>query len=101
MSFILGMLFGAALLGLVFILSMKGIALRWYEWLLGALGLILGLWAVHDFFASMAEHNESAARFLLWVIGTPALILLVLAVFLPWWRISHSAKTDSQSPTGV
>ena len=48
------------------------------------------VWTVNDFFGSMAEHNETAARTFLWLLGTPAIILLGLAVFLPWWRWHHS-----------
>jgi uncharacterized membrane protein len=97
MLFIFGMIAGAALMGLVLFLSMKGIAVRWYEWLLGALGLVLAVWAVNDFFASIAEHNEAAGRTLLWILGIPAVILLALAVFLPWRRTGKSKAVAAES----
>jgi len=92
MLFILGLVVGAALLGLVLWLQRKEIAVRWYEWLVGALGFMMLVWTVNDYFGSTAEHNETAAHIFLWLLGTPAIILLGLAVFLPWLRLSRSAK---------
>ena len=94
MLFILGLALGAALLGLVFWSQRKGIIVKWYEWFLGALGFTLLYWAVHDFFGSMAEFNEAAGRLFLWMLGTPAIIFLGLAVFLPFWRYYKKAKRD-------
>jgi len=37
--FLAGMLAGIALLGLVIYIRYKNIDIRWYEWLLGALGI--------------------------------------------------------------
>ncbi len=91
MSFVIGIVFGAGLLLLVLWLRMRGIAVRWYEWLMGALGLLLLIWAVHDFFGSLAESNEYAAQTLLWVLGVPALILLGLVFFLVWRRQRRKA----------
>jgi len=91
MQFILGLVVGAALLGLAQWLQRKGIAVRWYEWLLAALGFVMLVWTVNDYFGSIAEHNEAAARVFLWLLGIPAVVLLGLAVFLPWWRI-HRPK---------
>ena len=86
MLFIIGMVAGAGLMWLVFWLTQNKVAVRWYEWILGALGFILAVWAIHDFFASMAEYNEAAGRTLLWILGIPAIILLALAISLPWRR---------------
>lgn len=92
MTFVIGLVVGAALLGLVLWLKHKGIAVRWYEWLLAALGFVILVWTIHDFFGSMAEYNEAAARIFLWMLGTPTAILIGLAVFLPWWRHFRKGK---------
>ena len=55
MEFVIGFVLGIALLALVLWLRSKKIAVRWYEWLLGALGALFLFWAVHDYFASVAE----------------------------------------------
>ena len=91
MIFLLGLVLGALLLALVMWVRTRRIAVRWWEWLLGVLGALLATWAIHDFFASMAEHDERQGRVLLGWLGVPALILLALAVFSPWWRI-HGAR---------
>lgn len=92
MPFILGIIVGVALLGLVLWLQRKEFVIKWYEWLLAALGLVLLIWTVNDFFVSMSEHNEAAARVFLWLLGTPAIVLLGLAIFLPWWRYFKEAR---------
>lgn len=97
MQFILGMVIGAALLGLVLWIQRKGITLKWYEWLLAGLGFVMLVWTVYDFFGSMAEHNETAGRVLLLILGIPAVVLLGLSAFLPWWRINRASK---KSPAG-
>ena len=94
MLFIIGLVVGAALMGLAFWLQQKGIAVRWYEWLLGALGFMTAVWTVNDFFGSMAEYNETAGRTLLWILGIPALVLLALAIFLPWRRVRKIKAAD-------
>jgi hypothetical protein len=90
MQFIIGLVIGAALLGLVLWLQHKGISVRWYEWLLGALGFLILYWTVHDFFGAMAEYNEAAARIFLWLLGTPGIILIAVPAFLIWWRTNRS-----------
>ena len=94
MLFIFGMVIGAGLMGLVFWLAQKRITVRWYEWIIGAFSFISAIWAIHDFFASMAEYNEAAGRMLLWILGVPALILLALAIFLPWRRIRKAKAAN-------
>lgn len=89
MQFILGLVVGAALMWLAQWLQRREIAVRWYEWLLAALGFILLVWGVNDFFGSLAERNETAARVFLWLLGLPAVMLLGLAVFLPWRRLQR------------
>jgi hypothetical protein len=87
MLFIIGLAVGAALMWLVLWLQSKEITIRWYEWLLAGLGFVLLIWAVNDYFGSIAEHNQSAAGVILGLLGTPAIILLGMAVFLAWRRI--------------
>jgi len=94
MQFILGLAVGAALMWLAQWLQRKGIAVRWYEWLVAGLGFVMLVWTVNDYFGSIAEHNESAASVFLWLLGTPAVILLGLAIFLPWWRLRRSKTGD-------
>jgi hypothetical protein len=98
MGFVIGFILGIALLSLVLWIRSKGISVRWYEWLLGGVGVLFAVWAVHDYFASVAEHNEFAGLMLIWMIGVPAIIFLGLAVFLPWWRV-HPRKAKGIEQT--
>ena len=86
MWFVIGLIIGAGLLVLALWLRSRKIAVRWYEWLIGLIGLILLLFTIQNFSASFAEHEEFAAWTFLWVFGLPAIILLVIACLLPWLR---------------
>lgn len=92
MRYIVAALVGAGIMALV--VYRDRLSLRWYEWLLGVLGLVLLLFALQNFSASLAEHEPIAPwRFLLF-FGTPAIVLLVLSWFLPWQR-HHKVKGES------
>ena len=94
MWFLAGLLLGAGVLALALWSRARKIVVRWYEWFIGVLGLLLLLWTVHDFFASMAEYNEIAAWTFLWMLGGPAIILLVIAGLLPWLRRQSLRKGE-------
>ena len=95
MWFLIGLVIGAGLLALVPWLRSRSIAVKWYEWLIGVIGLGLLLFTIHDFFASFAEHEEFAAWTFLWVFGVPAIILLAVALLLLWRR--HHRITSQSS----
>jgi uncharacterized membrane protein len=79
MWLIIGLIVGAAVLGLTMWLKGKGLSLSWYEWLIGAVGLILILFTIQNFFGSQAEVEPNAAMMFLLVTGLPGLILLAVA----------------------
>ena len=84
--FIFGLVLGAAILAFVLWVRSRKIKVAWYEWLMGALALILVLVILQNFVASYAEFESTAAWMGLLFMGIPALILAVLAVRLPWQR---------------
>ena len=96
MWFIIALILGAGVLALVLWLRSRKIAVSWYEWLIGAIGLLLLLFTIQNFSASFAEHEEIAARMFLLVFGLPAIILLAIACLLPWLRHRRAASL----PTG-
>lgn len=83
---ILGLIIGVGGFWLVSWTRSRGISLRWYEWLLAVLAVLLALLAVQLFTGSMAELEPRAAWELLLIVGVPAVILGVLAALLPWLR---------------
>jgi hypothetical protein len=79
MWLIIGLVAGAAILGLVLWMRGKDIAIKWYEGLIGALGVVLLLFTIQNFAGSLAELESTAANMFLLVTGLPALILLAVA----------------------
>ena len=86
MWYVIALLLGAGLLALVMWLRSRKIALTWYEWVLGGLGLLLLLLTIQNFTASFEEHETTAAWTFLWMLGIPAIIFIGLAALLPWYR---------------
>ena len=84
--FILGLIIGSGLLVLVYWISTCKIVVKWYEWLLGVIGLLLLLFMVQNILGSVREMETTAAWQFLWLIGLPAIIFTALAVWLPMHR---------------
>ena len=78
MWLVIGLIVGAGLLWLVQWMKSKNMAFKWYEWLLGVIGLAMLLFTIQNFFGSQAELEPKAASMFLLVTGLPAVILLVL-----------------------
>ena len=79
MWLIIGLVAGAAVLGLVLWMRGKDISVKWYEWLIGALGLALLLFTIQNFAGSLAELESTAANMFLLVSGLPAILLLAVS----------------------
>ena len=92
-----GLALGAGLLFLVVWLRGRGINLAWYEWVLGILGVAFILFAYQNYQASVAEFQPNAPGKFLLVFGLPGLILLVLAVFLVWFRHARAGKKNASA----
>lgn len=99
MWFIIGLIIGASLLTLVLWVRSRKIAVKRYDWLVGASGLGLLLFAIQNFTASFAEHEGVAAWNFLWMFGAPALILLAVFFLLLWYRRSSAANPSSFKQT--
>lgn len=95
MWFFIGLTIGASLLTLFLQVRSRKIAVKPYDWIIGGSGLALLLFAIQNFTASFAEHEDTAAWNFLWMFGTPGIVLLATAFFLPWNR--HRAGTTSAS----
>jgi len=78
MWLVIGLIVGAALLWLVSFMKSKDMAFKWYEWVIGIIGLALLLFTIQNFFGSQAELEPKAASMFLLVTGLPAVILLVV-----------------------
>jgi len=92
MWFIFAIVVGAALLGGGWFLYSKGITLKWYEWLIGVIGILLLIFAIQNAVGGFAEFEKTAGQIFLFAFGGAALIIIAVAVFLAWRRIA-SAKS--------
>ena len=90
MWLIIGLIAGAAVLGLVVWMRSRNIAIKWYEGLIGALGLVLLLFTIQNFVGSLAELESTAANMFLLVTGLPALILLAVT----WQLIARRQRSS-------
>jgi uncharacterized membrane protein len=89
MWLIIGLIVGAAILGLAMWMRGKNLSLTWYEWLIGVIGLVLILFTVQNFAGSFAELESNAAYMFLLVTGLPGLILLAVT----WQLAVRRSKT--------
>ena len=81
-TFVIGLVVGIVVLLLVRALRSRDITLKWYEWLLGALGLFSVVFGVQYLFGSLAEFYTFAGVLGLAVFGIQGLILLTITWLL-------------------
>ncbi|MCL2475294.1 MAG: dehalogenase [Chloroflexi bacterium] len=84
--FFIGIIFAVAITALLFWIFTKGISVRWYEWILGILGIALLYFAVINFHGGLYEHTTQAAWMYLLILGIPALILLGIPAYFVYKR---------------
>ena len=89
MWLIVGLIVGAAILALALWSNNRGVSIKWYDWVIGLVGLLLLLFTIQNFFGSNAELEPTAANLFLLVTGLPAIILMVIA----WQLITRRART--------
>ena len=85
MYFWIGLVVGGALIALVYWLKSKDITLRWYEWLLGVLVIVLGAIAGQHYIASNAG-SEGTSALLGGLLFIGLAIIFALIVSLSVWR---------------
>ena len=83
------------LVGLWWWLAQLKIKVTWYATLLSLLGLLLLVYAAHNFADFRAEHEMVAAWNALLIFGLPALVLLAAASGLTWLKQLHRKKASS------
>ena len=82
MWFLIALILGALVGGLLLWMRNRNMSLTWYEWVIGVIGLLMVLFGVQNYFGSVAEVEISAAPMYLLVIALPGLVLLVVAGLL-------------------
>ena len=79
MWFLIALILGAVIGGLLLWMRSRSMSLTWYEWVIGVIGLLMVLFGVQNYFGSVAEVELSAAPMYLLVVALPGLVLLVVA----------------------
>ncbi len=82
---------GAGVLALVLWRRNRNIVMKWYDWLIGAIGLFLFLFTVQHVYTSFIEYEPLAAWMGLLVWGLPSLVLFGI-VALQIWRRSRAVS---------
>jgi len=86
MLLIFGTLAGLGLLALVMWLRSRGIAIRWYEWLIGLVGLLLLVLAIQNFYIYLEASKPRPAWMFMLTIGLPGFVMLAVSSLLVWRR---------------
>jgi hypothetical protein len=95
MWFLVGMLMGTLILALALWLRTRNMIVMWYEWLVAAIGLLLLLFGLQNYWATRAEHwNSGTPNTFLLVFGLTAIVMLLVAIFLPGWRYYRSRRVS-------
>jgi len=89
MWFIIALLVGAALLGLGWFLHSRGVTIKWYEWIIGIIGILLLLFAIQNAVGAFAEFEKTAGAIFLWGFGAASLVLIAIASVLVWLRAAN------------
>lgn len=80
--FFMGAIIAGGIVWLVMWLRKNDIAVSWYEWLIGAIGLVLLAFSAQNFWAALAEFETQAPWFYLLIFGLPGLLFLLLSIQL-------------------
>ncbi len=84
----IGIVIGGAAIAVVMWLRNKGITVRWYEYLMGALAVVLVMAAANHYIGSLNEFEPTAAWIGALIFGLTGLILGAVA----WQLISRRQR---------
>ena len=90
MWFIAALIVGVLITGLVMWMRSRGMAVTWYEILIGVVGVLLLLFGLQNYFGFNSEFESDAASTSLLLMVLPAVVLIAIAAFLNW-RSNRSA----------
>ncbi|XUX00746.1 MAG: dehalogenase [Dehalogenimonas sp.] len=78
----IALIVGAAIIGLAWWLNRQNINVKWYEWLIGLIGVLLLMFSLQNYFGAIEEWQQIPANRWLGYFGVPAILLIALAVSL-------------------
>ncbi|PPD58692.1 dehalogenase [Dehalogenimonas etheniformans] len=89
----LGALVGIGFSLLIKFIGSRNLKVKWYEWLIGTLGLALLLISIQAFLGARAEDFKFAALMSLLILAVPAIVLLLVA-----WQLVVRHKDPVNNP---
>lgn len=92
---ILGIGIGFGLFTIISRVSAGKLSVKWYQWVLGIISIIMILFTLQNYFGLSAELEPQAANFMLLVSGLPAIIIAALI-----WLIPYIAKFQKKESSG-
>jgi len=94
MWFLVGILVGLLLFFAYMKMQRATFTVRWYEWLIAALGVALVLWGFQNIIAATGDSGSSSAPWTFFlVIALPGILLLLIAAGFPVWRYMAARKS--------
>lgn len=94
MWFLIGILAGLLLFFAYMRMQRASFSVRWYEWLIAALGVVLIVWGFQNIIAATGDSGSSSAPWTFFlVIALPGIILLLIAAGFPLWRFIKVKKS--------
>ncbi len=77
--FAFGLIIGAVITALVLWLRGRDIVVKWYDWLIGVIGLVLLVFGIWHYFGSLAENFAFAGMMGLLIFGVIGLVLMAVS----------------------
>ena len=84
MWFVAALIVGILVTGLVMWMRSRDMSVTWYEILIGAVGVLLLLFGIQNYFGFNSEFESDAATTSLLLMVLPAVVLIAVAAFLAW-----------------
>ena len=76
MWFFVALIVGAGLLALAWFLKSRGVSVKWWEWILIVLGVLVLLFTIQNATGASLEWEPAAAR-VFWIFGLIATVILL------------------------
>lgn len=96
---ILGILIGLGLFGLYTKVKAGQLIVRWYQWVLGIMAVIMLLLTIENYLGFQEELEPVAANFVILAMGLPAVILAVIAYFIPKFSVKFKSADKQHKAT--
>ena len=92
MWFLIGFVLAILLFILILLIRQRRIIVRWYEWFIASMGIVTLIFTIQNVKGALDTNWETTPWKFLLAFGIPAVILLIIAVLLPWLRYRRTRR---------